>query len=165
VTPFTGRTAGSRDHACYADTILRLVEVAVRGFILIGLCGLVLGCASDRMGTRLATWQGSHYSEVTAQWGQPSECAVIDSQRICKWQVRPTVMKAREMSLGVHACETILAFDDEGVVTGWRWRGDRCQQNATAVVAYSDQERPDAFSLEANDESASDVASTDLSAR
>ena len=161
VTPFTGLKARSRDDSCHADRVLRHVETAVRGFILIGICGLILGCASDRMGSRLATWQGSHYTEVTAQWGQPAECAVIGSQRICKWQIRPTVMDTRELTFGTPACQTILAFDDDGVVTGWRWRGDRCQQNALAVVAYSDRERPDALLMDAEDDLASDVAWTD----
>jgi hypothetical protein len=165
VTRFTGRTARSRDHGCHADRVLCLVGIVVRGFILIGFCSLVLGCASDQMGSRLATWQGSHFNEVTSAWGQPVECSVIDSQRICKWQIRPTVMDTRSPSVDTHSCATILAFDDANVVTGWRWRGDRCQQNATAVVSYSDRERPDAFSLDTDDEPTSDVASIDLSGR
>jgi len=130
----------------------------VRIFVMIGLCSLLFGCANDQMGPRLASWQGSHFNEVAATWGPPEECSVDDLQRICEWQIRPTALTAAQLSAGSKSCTMTLAFDAKGYVTGWRWRGDRCQQTAAAVAVNTTRERPDALSDEI--ESASGVVTT-----
>ncbi len=112
--------------------------------ILIGLSFLAFGCANDHMGARLASWQGSHFNEVAVAWGPPDACSIDanyadTSQRICEWQQR---------SVEGAACTTLLAFDTDDKVTGWRWRGDQCQLTATAVAANTFRERPDALSVD-----------------
>lgn len=130
----------------------------VRVLLLAMVCGLVSGCAHDRVGSRLATWQGSHFDEVTASWGVPAECTDIDTLRVCKWHIRPTAVTVTATSFGSSSCTTMLAFDEQDIVTGWRWRGDRCQQNITAVVSNLDRSRPDVFDLDGENEPASDIA-------
>ncbi len=131
----------------------------MRIFVMIGLCSLLFGCVNDQIGPLLASWQGSHFSEVTATWGPPEECTADDQQRICQWQIRPTALVAEQLSAGSKSCTMMLAFDAEGTVTGWRWRGNSCQQTATAAAANTARERPDALLL-GDDESASGVATT-----
>jgi len=132
----------------------------VRIYVVIGLCSLLFSCANDQMGPRLASWQGSHFNEVAATWGPPEECSADDMQRICEWQIRPTALATAQLPAGSKSCTMMLAFDAEGYVTGWRWRGDRCQQTATAVAANTNRERPDALLLD-DDESASGVATNE----
>lgn len=129
----------------------------MRGLFLIVLCGLLTGCANDRVGDRLVTWHGSRFEDVTAAWGQPVECSRAGVQRLCKWPIRPTAADASADLAVAVSCTTILAFDEAGMVTGWRWRGDRCRQVARAIVVHGDPGRPDAFRLETEAEPASDL--------
>jgi len=129
----------------------------VRIYIMIGLCTLALGCATDHMGSRLASWHGSDFNEVAVAWGPPDACSdeaisADTSQRICEWQ---------QLSAGGTACTTLLAFDADNKVTGWRWRGDWCQQTAPAVAANTLRERPDVLSIDTADEPSSGIVATD----
>lgn len=133
----------------------------MREVVMIGLCALVFGCVNDQMGSRLASWQGSHFNEVAVAWGPPEECSADASQRICEWHIRPTAVSATPLPAGPRSCTTMLAFDARGYVTGWRWRGDRCQQTATVVAANLTRERPDALSLDPADDSTLGVAASE----
>ena len=124
----------------------------MRIFAMIALSALVFGCVSDRRGSRLDSWQGSHINDVTAAWGAPNDCSGDESQRICTWQVLPNTADITLPSMNRSLCTTMLAFDSDGIVTGWRWRGDRCQQTASIVAANTPGDRPDALSLGADNE-------------
>lgn len=53
----------------------------------------------------------------------------------------------------------MLAFDAKGLVTGWRWRGDRCQDFASVVALNIPAARPAALRIENTDESAGGAVS------
>ena len=133
----------------------------MRIFFMIALSALVCGCASDHMGSRLNSWQGTHFNEVSAAWGAPDECSDDEAQRICTWQVRQGFANVMQPSIERITCTTMLAFDADGLVTGWRWRGDHCQQTASVVAAHTPEDRPDAFALSADDETALGVATVE----
>jgi hypothetical protein len=141
--------------------ILCRAGVSVRILVMIVLSALLLGCANDRMGSRLASWQGTHFNDVAAAWGAPEKCFIDESQRICVWQVRPFVSSAMPPSIDQSSCTTTLAFDTENTVTGWRWRGNRCQQTASIVAMNMSEDRPDAYSLGSEDDSSQGVATTE----
>ena len=145
--------------------ILCRAGVSVRILVMIVLSALLLGCANDRMGSRLASWQGTHFNDVAAAWGAPDECSIDESQRICVWQVRPFVAGTLSPSMGQSSCTTTLAFDAEDTVTGWRWRGNRCQQTASIVAMNMPEDRPDAYSLGSEEGSSQGVATTESTER
>lgn len=119
----------------------------MRIFMLIGFCCVALGCSNDQLGSRLASWQGSHFNDVAAAWGAPDECSTDESLRLCEWHVSVATTSPVNMT----SCVTTLAFDDSGYVTGWRWRGDRCPQTAARVAANTATERPAALSIDSGD--------------
>ncbi len=110
------------------------------------LCGSYAGCANDRLGQRLASWQGSSYDAVVIAWGQPDRCEPGAATRICLWQMRPTAADVGATpGIGV-TCRTLFEFDADGRVIGWRWRGDRCQRIAPMLAAANASgSRPDAL--------------------
>lgn len=130
----------------------------MRVLLSLGLSVLMIGCASDRMGSQLASWQGRHFNDVAAVWGPPDECSTGDPARICEWHVQSTVATAATETTGGEACTTMLAFDPKGHVTGWRWRGNRCQNAATIAALNGGRERPDALALVVDDDSVPEVA-------
>ena len=131
----------------------------MRFFAMISLCVLVVGCVNDRMGSRLASWQGSHFNEVAAAWGAPAKCYADQTQQICQWHSSAGEMGATSPSIGSGSCTRMLAFDTDGIVTGWRWRGNHCQQTAMVVAAQRNVDRPDSITLVVIDESASSLVS------
>ncbi len=161
MTLITGPVTQSHDYVLHAEMILCRAGVSVRILVMIVLSTLLLGCANDRMGSRLASWQGTHFNDVTAAWGAPDKCSIGDeSQRICVWQVHPFVTAAISPSIDLSSCTTTLAFDAEDTVTGWRWRGNRCQQTASIVAMNMPEDRPDAYSLGSEEGSSQGVATT-----
>jgi len=124
----------------------------VRIFILIGFCILSAGCANDQLGSRLASWQGSHFNDVAVAWGAPDECSLDQPGRLCEWHVPAAIVVTKSPVIGVGSCTTMLAFDDAGYVIGWRWRGDRCQRIAATVAVNTTPERPAADSIRRGDE-------------
>jgi len=134
------------------DKPLRLAGVIVRILLLIGLCTLSLGCSNDQLGSRLASWQGSHFNDVAAAWGAPVACSVEQPGRLCEWHVPATIEVTKSPTVGARSCITTLAFNDAGYVTGWRWRGDWCQRTAGRVAANTTGKRPAAHSVGVDEE-------------
>ena len=100
------------------------------------------GCATNQLNANLASWQGSHIDEVASAWGDPNGCGVSDGQTICTWSDEadgraagepPVPGMAGDQLLARPACMRMLAVDQSGYVTGWRWRGNRCP--ASVAVA------------------------------
>jgi hypothetical protein len=137
----------------------------VRILVMIILSMALLGCVNDRMGSRLASWRGTHFNAVTAAWGAPDECSIDESPRICVWQINPVVSSTMPASIDQSSCTTTLAFDSEDYVTGWRWRGNRCQQTASIVAVNMPEDRPDALSLGIEEDSSEGVATAKPSER
>lgn len=110
---------------------------------LIAICGAMLlaGCASGKLGSTMSSWQGSHIDDVTAAWGEADECKTNDGRHICKWH-----QQAAGFSLSTaSSCVRSLEIDDDGIVVGWRWRGDYCFASSDQVLARSQRERPEAL--------------------
>ncbi|MGI9342942.1 MAG: hypothetical protein ACR2QV_08820 [Gammaproteobacteria bacterium] len=110
---------------------------------LIAVCGVLLttGCASEQLGSTMNSWQGSHIDEVAAAWGAPDECATNDGRRICKWHDQAAGFSLSTAS----SCVRSLEIDPDGIVVGWRWRGDYCFASSDRVLARSQTDRPEAL--------------------
>lgn len=106
------------------------------------LCGWCAGCANDRLGQGLASWQGSTFAAVTTAWGHPQQCEHDEATRVCTWRLRPTAGGVGALPGLGPRCLTMFEFDANERVIGWRWRGDRCRQFVPPVAAKSAGKRP-----------------------
>jgi hypothetical protein len=113
-------------------------RMVTSGLILIAmLCG---GCASASLSEDIASWQGSHIDDVEVAWGAPNECSMEQGQKVCTWNDELPVSEdspqiSEEALLPRPSCIRMLAVDSSGYVTGWRWRGARCQGAISVVRA------------------------------
>jgi hypothetical protein len=106
------------------------IPMVPRGFLIFAiLCG---GCTATSLSEDIASWQGSHIDEVKTAWGAPNECKLSQGQTVCTWTDEipadadsPAI--TGEALLPRPTCIRMLAVDSSGYVTGWRWRGTRCQ--------------------------------------
>lgn len=89
------------------------------------------GCAGNGLNANLASWQGSHIDEVKSAWGAPDECADQQGRRICTWSDRADPEITGYVLQPRPSCLKMLAIDESGYITGWRWRGSRCPDTAT----------------------------------
>ncbi len=103
---------------------------------------LCAGCTGNHFSADMASWQGRHIDEVASAWGDPSECVPADGQTVCSWDgARPTRLDSVLSGAGTTgqalqsrpSCLKMLAIDQSGYVTGWRWRGDRCPDSGTVA--------------------------------
>ncbi len=133
----------------------------MRLLLLIGVSILVVGCTNDRMGSYLASWNGSHFNDVATAWGPPDECSADDAQRVCEWHIQSATVTSVPETRVRDACTTMLAFDSKGYVTGWRWRGEQCRQSATIAAENGGRGRPDALALVKSSDSVPGVAATE----
>lgn len=108
---------------------------------------LAAGCSTRELGHTMSSWQGSHIDEVSSAWGQPNACETMDGRRICSWH---DVVSGFSLSTA-RTCVRSLEIDPDGVVTGWRWRGDYCYATADRVMARAQFERPDALAPESRE--------------
>jgi hypothetical protein len=107
----------------------------------------VSACSTSDLGHTMRSWQGSHFDEVTAAWGQPNFCETIQGRRICAWHDTiggPSLSATR-------TCVRSLEIDPDGIVIGWRWRGDYCGMTADRVLARAEYKRPDALAAQSPD--------------
>lgn len=107
--------------------------------VLSGACS-----STAELGQTMGSWQGSHIDDVTLAWGQPTACDTIFDRRICSWHAQ--------------ACVRTVEVDPDGVVIGWRWRGDYCHATADRFMARAQFERPGALTAESLDAENPDVA-------
>ena len=113
------------------------------------------GCASDRLGAKMASWQGSHIDSVTSRWGPADRCEEENGQMICTWTDDSGVIENASSSFPLAkvnrpGCTRTLAIDPSGQVTGWRWRGDGCELSGQNVMAKNDTVRPSAVAVESD---------------
>jgi len=111
--------------------------------------GLITGCASDRLGSKMASWQGSHVDGVVAQWGPADKCEAAGRQTVCTWVDGGVMLGNNATSFPVAAisrprCTRTLALNESGYVTGWKWRGDLCDLSGQHVMAKNESPRPSA---------------------
>ena len=92
----------------------------------------------------MATWEGSHLIEVSAVWGPPESCESVDDRRLCTWQDQNWLGDV-QLIAAQKVCARTLEINDAGYVTGWRWRGNRCQATAPVVLARNEIGRPEAL--------------------
>ena len=96
---------------------------------LIVLCTLMTGCAANGdLSREMATWQNQPVSVVLDAWGAPDRQEPIGEEMLLTWTDRSPVMYgfAESAMTSMVVCERMLAVTDAGTVSGWRWRGDRC---------------------------------------
>jgi len=98
------------------------------------VCALGAGCASGGgLGEQMAAWQGLDADVAIGAWGEPQSQQTFGDGAILLWRdLSPD-------SSAVVVCERMLAVDADGIVTGWRWRGNACPtlapRGSAAVVA------------------------------
>lgn len=129
-------------------------------------CGILLflaaGCSSTgELGHTMNSWQGSHVDEVSAAWGEPHTCETVEGRRICSWY---DMVSGFSLSTA-RTCARSLEIDTDGIVTGWRWRGDYCYAAADRVMARAQFERPDALAAESPESGEVEVAVTEPAER
>ena len=110
---------------------------------------LMAGCATDRLGSKMATWQGSHVDSVVAQWGPADSCEPAYGQTVCTWVDGAVMLGNNATSFPVASisrprCSRMLALNEAGYVTGWKWRGDFCDVSGQHVMAKNETPRPSA---------------------
>lgn len=118
----------------------------MRIIIAMAILMLAAACSTNSLSTKMASWQGSHIDEISSAWGSPDECIQRDGRQFCTW-----TRAAADQSRGSGAdtrnarpiCVRTVEVDESGSIIGWRWRGDRCADTATEVLARTDPERPE----------------------
>ena len=99
----------------------------MRSIVTIVLLALATGCGSSQLSSQMATWQGVQFDTVRAAWGSPDECVDIENRTVCSWHDTAAFNRV--------TCSRQFEFDATGIITGWRWRGDRCGSLATDPIA------------------------------
>lgn len=98
---------------------------------------LAAACNTNSLSTKMTTWQGSHIDELSAAWGMPDECFTREGRQLCNWsQIGTASSSMASNSFSKRpACVRTFEVDVSGIITGWRWRGDRCPDTAAVVIA------------------------------
>jgi hypothetical protein len=115
------------------NTIRTPVRTPALGACMVMLALLCEGCASKGINADIASWQGSHLEEVSSAWGAPNECIEQGDQTVCSWGGPADPDVASRASRPRAGCVKMLAVDESGLVTGWRWRGSRCPETVTVA--------------------------------
>ena len=118
----------------------------MRVFIAMVVVSLVTACSTSNLSTKMASWQGSHIDDVSAAWGSPDECSQRAGREFCTWTKAPANPYTSLSSETFNArpiCVRTVEVDDSGTIIGWRWRGDRCSDSSTEVLAQTSPNRPE----------------------
>jgi len=116
--------------------------------VIIAMLILVLSaaCSTNSLSAKMASWQGSHIDEISSVWGSPDECTQRDGRELCTWSQSAAgkfIAPNSETFNTRPICVRTVEIDTSGVITGWRWRGDRCPDAAAEVLARTTPERPE----------------------
>ena len=85
------------------------------------------GCASTgTLNSEMASFQGEDASAAIASWGAPDAEYAHQDQTLLVWRDHSSFASVYDLPSATVVCERMLAVDQSGVVTGWRWRGDAC---------------------------------------
>lgn len=87
---------------------------------------------------RMASWQGQPVGVATAAWGAPQAEAEFGDQTVLIWRDFGSLTAGTPELL----CERMLAVTADGIVTGWRWRGDACPALGTETAAFARLDAP-----------------------
>ena len=106
----------------------------MRFFItLVSIAILQSACSTLDLNRRMSSWQNMHYEQVVESWGEPDTCDNTGEQVICVWHVAdPERIDAAQSAS--HACVRMLTVHDAGMITGWRWRGNRCARLSQRIA-------------------------------
>ena len=118
----------------------------VRVFIAMLVVLLATACSTNNLSTKMASWQGSHIDAISAAWGSPDECTQRDGREFCTWTKAPAsqyTSLSSETFIARPICVRTVEFDDSGTMIGWRWRGDRCSNSSSEVLARTSPNRPE----------------------
>ena len=107
-----------------------------KGLIAIVLIAALSGCAaSDSLSRQMADWQSQNVIVALDAWGTPDRREELDGQTLLTWYDRallPFSFAGDDIAPPV-ICTRMLAVADDGTITGWRWRGDRCPMVTTGL--------------------------------
>ncbi|MDJ0939217.1 MAG: hypothetical protein QNJ00_05600 [Woeseiaceae bacterium] len=106
---------------------------------LTALSALLVGCGTTAsLSNDMAGWQGDHVSIALEAWGQPEAEQAFGAETVLIWRDRSTEPPAYLAEPGVPqvVCERMLAVDETGTITGWRWRGDACESLGASRKDY-----------------------------
>lgn len=99
----------------------------LKGLVLVAACLWMTGCAhSGSLSREMAALQNESVSTVVAVWGQPDDREAFGDETVLIWYDRAPAEFG--VATTVVVCERMLAVTDQGTITGWRWRGDRCNK-------------------------------------
>ncbi len=107
---------------------------------------LATACSTSNLSTKMASWQGSHIDDISAAWGSPDECIQREDREFCTWTKAPANQYTSLNSETFNArpiCVRTVEVDDSGTIIGWRWRGDRCSNSSSEVLARTSPNRPE----------------------
>lgn len=110
--------------------------MARHGLVLIAISILAAGCAAGgSLSREMADWQGRHVSAALEAWGEPDGREALGDQTVLTWfdqVIAPAGFSGEVAAASAIVCERKLAVAGDGTVTGWRWRGDRCEDLSPA---------------------------------
>jgi hypothetical protein len=110
-------------------------------------CLIIFVAGCHDMNAVMKSWEGSHISEVIAQWGPPNSQQEIAGGTMYRWVNRDFMYMPRYSTITSRAgsygnlsgstystdnydmessCIRILKINDAGYVTGGRWEGGKC---------------------------------------
>lgn len=94
------------------------------------------GCASnDHLSQQMSGWQDQNVAVALNDWGTPDRQEVHAGQTLFVWIDRSSTSADYLSGWGSAViCTRTLAADDDGVITGWRWRGDACPSLTPGAV-------------------------------
>ena len=118
----------------------------MRVTLAIAILMLPAACSTNSLTAKMASWQGSHIDEISSAWGLPDGCVQRDGREFCTWTNAATDQYSDFSSDAFNArpiCVRTIEIDDSGFIIGWRWRGDRCLNTASEVLARVSPERPE----------------------
>ena len=97
----------------------------LKGLMLIVITLWLTGCATGgSLGREMAELQNEHVSTIVDVWGQPDAQQPFGDDTVFIWYDRAPAEFGVAASIVV--CERMLAVTEDGNITGWRWRGDHC---------------------------------------
>ena len=107
-----------------------------KGLTLIVATLLLTGCATGgSLSREMANLQDEHVSTVVDVWGQPDAQEPFGEDTVFIWYDRAPAEFGVATSIVV--CERMLAVTDNGDITGWRWRGDHCDDVSAGMRTRS----------------------------
>ena len=102
--------------------------------LLAGATVALSACAANgSLSQQMAAFEGQPIGVATAAWGAPQTETRVGDQTVRIWRdFAPGAAGTSEL-----LCERMLAVDADGIVSGWRWRGDACPALGARTEAFA----------------------------